>query len=225
MTTSDTPRRVDLPGTLESLSVLNTVGKRIAWARVSKELTQKALGERIGKSRATIVQYEMDNINPPVEVIEKICGVLQVLPEFIAFGRFGVDGVKNSGEMVPVPEIVRGKDAEYTATGHAISRHLLRDFGIDGIKIQVYVLDHDANEFGLPAGSRVIVAPEMREPSRDHDLYLVRGNDGFTVVRIEPSFATKNDELTLTTGNGRSVNVNPSQVDFVGAIVSTIRKN
>lgn len=70
---------------------LDTVGRRIAAARVLKGLTQKQLAERISKKKATVIQYEQGRLNPPIPVIQGIAKALDVQPEFIAFGQQGPD--------------------------------------------------------------------------------------------------------------------------------------
>src|SRR3954453_14499887 len=80
---------IDLrPDPERSLQVL-TLGERIAIARHERGLTQKQLSERVGKSRATIVQYEQGRLQPPLDQIKIIARELDVAPELIAFGLLG----------------------------------------------------------------------------------------------------------------------------------------
>lgn len=63
------------------------VGKRIALARKKKrKINQKQLSEELGKSRGTIVQYELGMISPPLAMIQKLAEVLREQPEWLAFG-------------------------------------------------------------------------------------------------------------------------------------------
>jgi hypothetical protein len=49
VTVSSTPRRVDIPGTIDMID-LSTMGGRITWARIRKELRQEDVAEKLGKS-------------------------------------------------------------------------------------------------------------------------------------------------------------------------------
>lgn len=225
MATTDTARRSDLPGSLESVEDdLTSVGKRLAWARLRKRMTQMDLSKLVDKSRATIVQYEMDNTNPPIEVIAKLGEIFNLPPEFIAFGRHGIDGIKGKGEMVPISEIKVGRDADLATGGHALSRKMLEDFGIEENKqLEMFVLDRAAPAFDMKAGTRVLVSEADNTPSREFDLYLIRSGEGLDVIRLETSLTADVGQITVTTGNGRTVDILASAIDFVGAIVSSIR--
>lgn len=220
---AEAPRRVDLPGSIESISVLNTVGRRIAWARMRKDLTQVELAKKLEKSRASIVQYERDNINPPVDVIVSIAKLLGVAPEFLAFGRQGIDGINEAGEILPISEFKMGRDNEFRSSGYAISTSMLNDFNIAQRDLQIHVLSHDAKQFGFDAGSRVIVATDIKEPSRDQALFLVRTNDGYDVIRVERGY-TKGSVDTITAGNGTILQTPLSALDVVGAVVTIMQK-
>lgn len=221
MAVKEAARRVDLPGSIESLTTLDTLGRRLAWSRMRKDLTQLALAKSLNKSRATVVQYEQDNINPPIEIVEQMARILKVPPEFIAFGRYGVEAVKGGSEMLPISEIVMGRDGEYAATGHALSRRLLADFGMENDNLKMFVLNHAANAFNLPVLSRVIVASNQTELSRDK-LYLVRTSDGYEVISIEPTLGSSRNMVTIRSGSGRTQEITREKLDVIGAIFASI---
>lgn len=83
-----------------TFTLAQTIGERIKWARERKDMTQKELGRLAGKSRASIVQYENGNITAPIDVIADLANALFVAPEYLAFGRSGVPGVKNAEEEI-----------------------------------------------------------------------------------------------------------------------------
>jgi transcriptional regulator with XRE-family HTH domain len=62
------------------------LGTRLRRLRKSRNLTQGALAEQVGKSRMTVVEYERGNINPPIAMVHKLAEVLSEAPEYIAFG-------------------------------------------------------------------------------------------------------------------------------------------
>ena len=55
-----------------------SIGKRIKKLRLSKKLTQKQLGEKIGRSTESIKKYESGEITPPWSVVERIAEALNV---------------------------------------------------------------------------------------------------------------------------------------------------
>ena len=55
-----------------------SIGKRIKKLRLSKKLTQKQLGEKIGRSTESIKKYESGEITPPWNVVERIAEALNV---------------------------------------------------------------------------------------------------------------------------------------------------
>lgn len=60
-----------------------SIGQNIKRYRKEKGLTQKELGEAIGKKEITIRKYENDSINPSIDIIKKISEVLNVDMTFL----------------------------------------------------------------------------------------------------------------------------------------------
>lgn len=56
----------------------NILGQKIKETRKSKKLTQKALGELIGKSPEAVRKYETGERQPPISVLYDICDALGV---------------------------------------------------------------------------------------------------------------------------------------------------
>lgn len=56
----------------------NILGQKIKETRKSKKLTQKALGELIGKSPEAVRKYETGERQPPLSVLYDICKALDV---------------------------------------------------------------------------------------------------------------------------------------------------
>lgn len=218
-----TPRRVDVPGAAEAVD-LQTMGGRIAWARLRKQMTQKTLSQLTNKSRATIVQYEQNNIDPPVSSVSALAKALNVSPEFLAFGRHGLEGLSNAAEeVVTVSEIKFGRDGEFTSGGYAFPRKMMEDFGVDQMGAKVYVLSQDAPQFGYRAGDRLIVDTKVSSPDPEHDMYLLKAQTALEVVRCEPNFSNRK-EMNFTGAKGQSFSADPADLTFVGAIVGSVRK-
>ena len=55
-----------------------TLGERIKAARKEKGITQKELADLINKGFSTVQKYEIDVIEPPISVLEKIADALNV---------------------------------------------------------------------------------------------------------------------------------------------------
>lgn len=212
------PRRVDVPGTAATLD-LRTMGGRIAWSRMRLNLTQAEVARRAFKSRATVVQYENNNITPPIEEIVKLSVALDVSPEFLAFGRQGVDGLQNAAEeIIAVEEISEGRDGTYVSGKFAIPRKVFEEKGVEPGKARMFVLNHEENQFDFSIGDRLILDTGVKEIVRDHDLYLLNTSSGATVVRREPIGAPKGS-IMFTTGRGVSKTLKPGSLDIVGAVV------
>ena len=225
MTQADSaPRRIDIVGSEDNVD-LTTMGGRIAWARLRKKMTQKALSQLTEKSRATIVQYEQNRIEPPVSSVVALSKALNVSPEFLAFGRHGLDGISNAAEeIVTVPEIMLGRDGEYASGGFAFPRKMMESFGAQVNGTKVFVLMQDAPAFQFRGGDRLIVNTKVTTPIPDYDMYLLKTPSALEVVRCEPNL-THNKEVTFTGSKGQQFKVDPKDLTFVGAILGSVRQS
>ena len=59
------------------------IGKRIKDERQLKGLTQSQLAEKIGTTQSTIGKYEREELQPNIEVIIKICKVLEISSDYL----------------------------------------------------------------------------------------------------------------------------------------------
>lgn len=216
----EAPRRVDVPGTLEGVS-LKTMGGRIAWSRLRKKMTQADVAQRVGKSRATVVQYEKDNIVPPIPEVERLAIVMGVSPEFLAFGRHGVDAMLNAAEeVITIPEVAEGSKGLFSTGAFAVPSKVFEGKDIEPSKARMFVVSRDETEFGYHVGDRLILDTSVKTVETDHDLYLVQTPEGAVVVRREPNFVggTKG-HVVLTTGRGVSQTVKLKDLDVLGAVM------
>lgn len=62
-------------------------GERIRMARNDLGLSQSALGERLGKTRATIASWEEETTSPAVSEVAAIARALKITPAWLVFGR------------------------------------------------------------------------------------------------------------------------------------------
>ena len=67
------------------------IGEKIKKLRKEKNLTQKQLGESIGKSEISVRKYESGQTNVPVEVLFKISDILEVHPSELITSNINKD--------------------------------------------------------------------------------------------------------------------------------------
>lgn len=218
---TDVPRRVDVPGSGVGLD-LNTMGGRISWARLRANLTQADVAKALDKSRVTIVQYEKNNIVPPIPEVEKLAGKLNVSPEFIAFGRQGVDALANAAEeIVTISEMSEGKrGALFQSGSFAMPRRLFDAKGVDPAKARMVIVETDEPEFGLKKGDHIVLDQSIKSFDSEHSMFLIRADKGSVVVRRDPNVVgTTKGKVILTTGRGTRQTVNAKDVNVLGAII------
>ena len=200
------------------------LGQRLALARQQKGLTQKQLSELVGKSRATVVQYEQGRLQPPVQQIETMAKVLDVAPELIAFGRQGLTGLpSNSARVTSLTEVAFDGTEELVCGGHALGDTLLHELGIEPEGTRIFVLGQAAPAFGLAAGDRIIVNPGPTL-SQDERLYALRTSSGVAVARLLPRLSASSSRVNLNGGHGDIVAHEPGELSVLGVVVGSIQK-
>lgn len=76
-----------------------TVGENIKKYRKIKRLTQKELGEKIGRTQRTIQAYEKGEVTPPLTIIENLANILGVEESDLISGD-SLDEKMNTGELI-----------------------------------------------------------------------------------------------------------------------------
>jgi len=214
--------KITLPPTRVKLA--ETVGERIKWARERKELTQKELAKLAGKSRASIVQYEQDKIAAPLAVIEELADRLGVSPEFLAFGRSGISGVRNAEEEVQIMEELSGPGSSLVAAGGwAVPRSMFADYGQTGRgDLKIVCLGTDEPSFDMERGDRVVV--DTKAAVAKDGLYVVQTPFGARVVRISLGYAAKSGVRIVSGTDGGEEMIDPQHLDLVGAVIGIFRR-
>lgn len=230
--TATSPRRVDIEGAVDNVDT-STLGGRMAFARMRKNMTQKQLAEKIknrdgsSKSRATVVQYENNNIMPPLDVVELIAKQLGVSPSYIAFGEHVVEGIAHKDvEMISFPEITFGKDGQFVSSTMAYSKERVADLGIERDNIVAYVMPHDAKAFGISEGDLLISDTSVVQPTDKGGLYVIKTQSGMEIIRVDPNYgsAARGKQINFTDPDGQKLSAKISDLHFLGCVVSTIRK-
>jgi transcriptional regulator with XRE-family HTH domain len=199
-----------------------SLGGRIALARRRKGWTQQELSPRVGKSRATVIQYEQGRLQPPVQQIEVLAKVLDVSPEWIAFGRQGINGLEGAtAEVTAVPEIELVDGQEMVRGGYGLPDTIVDHLGIEPGKSRILALGQAAPAFGLAAGDRIIVNPEGTL-SQEHRLYALKTKRGIEVVRLAPRLSQRTNAVKLNDGNGESHSYEQNELEVLGLIVGSI---
>lgn len=194
-----------------------TVGDRIRWARERKELTQKELGVLISKSRASIVQYEKDMISAPVSVLEVMAQKLGVAPEFLAFGRTGLSGVRNAEEEIETfEELTYGRNGVGVSGGWALPRSVFSD--TDSRDVKVVTLTVDEPHLHLHRNDRVFV--DTSATIEKDGLYVIQSAFGSRVVRIRMGFSAGSEVRVVGGSDGAEEKVDPSTLSVIGFVVA-----
>lgn len=221
-------RRSDLQGSYANID-FNTLGGRLAYARLREEMTQEQLGKAIDKVRATVVAYETNKIMPPIPIVEALAQRLKVSPSFLAFGEHTVrpsgagKAASAAANTVNIPEITHGRDGPYASGTYALPRSVAESYVTDLKDLKVYVLRHHAEEFNLRQGDRLFTDTSVRKLNRDYDTYLIEAPGGLEIARIPATF-TDATTVMLEGPKGDKSKVKISGLKIIGAVVSTLRK-
>jgi transcriptional regulator with XRE-family HTH domain len=215
---SSTPRRVDIPGTIDTID-LSTMGGRITWARIRKELRQEDVAEKLGKSRATVVQYEKNNIMPPIPEVERLANTLDVSPEFLAFGRQGADALRgNKPSVFMVPEMSMGGKRLFQSGEAALPKRFFENQKLNPERTRMFVLDHDEDEFMFFNGDSIAVDQSNKDiTSSDRDLFLCQiGEQRPAVYRRES--LTQTGKVKLMDGKGKTHMYAIDEITVIGSV-------
>ncbi len=81
---------------------MKQIGKRIKYLREKKGLLQKEVAEKIGVTRETIVNIENGRSKGTMEIVEPLCEILGVSPNYLILGRDTISelGLSPEGEKL-----------------------------------------------------------------------------------------------------------------------------
>jgi transcriptional regulator with XRE-family HTH domain len=194
-----------------------TLGRRLAAVRDERKLTQGELAKRLGKSRATVNQYEAGTIEPPLKMVGKLAMILDVDPGLLAFGTpisHGEPG--NRIEIVGVS----GGQVEFLELSDGIQAKLR----IDSSHTRAIELSSDASTFGLRRGDLAILDSSIDCIRGDGSLYAVRGYaGGLSIIRSDLHLEAGSARVRITLGQGQISEVDPKKVEVLGLVRATLR--
>ncbi len=104
--------------------------ERLAHLRKERHLTQEALGDEIGLTKAQIYRYEKGASQPTLDVIKKLAIALSVTTDQLIF---------EEGE--------RGPDDELRLQFEALQQFSPKDKEVAKSVLESLILKHDANRF------------------------------------------------------------------------------
>ena len=124
-----------------NLEVNHMLGSRLKELCIKQRISQQKLADLIGVNRTTIGKYELKNVRPSYEVLEKICRILNTTPEYLSGSASSYPLHKENP-----PELINFiREADYTLYGSPISqkdkRHLSKI-------IEILYYDNDNREKG-----------------------------------------------------------------------------
>jgi|GEM_PF-2079164 len=65
---------------------MSGLAHRMKCARISLDLTQEQLAERLGIARQTLTGYEKGHTDPPVSLLAQFCGDYHIDPQWLLLG-------------------------------------------------------------------------------------------------------------------------------------------
>ncbi|TCS77270.1 helix-turn-helix domain-containing protein [Pectinatus cerevisiiphilus] len=94
------------------------LGSRLKKLRMQRKMSQQKLADIVGVNRTTIGKYELKNVRPAYEVLEKICRALHTTPEYLS----GFDQIYPTREEEPRELISFIKEENYTLNGMEVTQ-------------------------------------------------------------------------------------------------------
>jgi len=194
-----------------------TLGKRLAAVRTERKMTQGDLAVRLNRSRTTVNQYEMNNISPPLTMINEIARALEVDPIFIAFGQQSSESV--SHDRIWVMEGT-GRSDDFIDMSPGFQDKLR----IRSEETCLMMLQVDAPSFDLKRGDHLIIDLRHTIIGGDGRLYAVRSSGGcLNLVRSDIQLEGPVERVRITFGQGQVSEVVADKVDVIGVVRGTLR--
>jgi SOS-response transcriptional repressor LexA len=177
-----------------------SMAKRIAMARKEACLSQQAVADRFGISRAAVAQWENGDTFPGTAKLEGLAEVLRVRLEWLATGRGPRYGdlsdilpAVNGGHRT-VPLINSACAADWPARRNEMPAGEVPTEVLAGPASFALVIDDESMAPALATGDKIIVDPDVVPRSGDYVVATVEENDG-ALVRLYRPRAENNDKL------------------------------
>lgn len=83
-----------------------TFGEKIKKTRLEKKLTQKQLADLVGAKHNSVSDWENNKTKPDVDMIENICGVLDLEPNYLLGEKKSSEYGELVGELMSNTELL-----------------------------------------------------------------------------------------------------------------------
>lgn len=196
---------------------ISSLGSRMAKLREGQKITQGELAKRLGRSRATVNQYESGVIEPPLKMVGKLAEALAVDPALLAFGE--TPSSSPSGvRLYASNDGIKGYDYIDLSPG------LFNKLRMKSSGGQLLELTSDAQTFGMRRGDFVLLDTSVNVLHGDGNLYVVRGGAGsLAVVKSDIQLMEQAEHVKLTFGQGQVSEVDPRKIEVVGLVKASLR--
>lgn len=215
-------RRSDLAGSDVGLD-LTTFAGRLTALRLGENMTQTEVGDYIDRTRQMINRYESGQSFPDLLILEKLAKRFNVSASYLAFGEHAVKATKAAtpGNVINVDEVALSKSGRRITGSYLIPKGLAESYVENARDLRVFVLDHDADLFGMNAGDRLFVDTSPKRMTTQHNLYAIDLGGELQVVEYLPSAGK---QISYRTPDGRIVEEDEKNVKLLGAIVSRLAR-
>lgn len=200
---------------------LNTFGGRLAYLRLSREITQSEVARWLGSTRQSIRNYESGLSFAPYDKIEIMAKRFGVAATYLAFGEHAIK-VSKPDMIVTIDEVSLSKSGRRITGGFVLPRALAESYVEDIRDLRCFVMSHDAALFNLSAGDRLFLDTSVDRMTIDRDIYAIEIGGELDVVRYVPS-AVKG-KVTFTNAHNQTLEVDASDIKVLGALVSVLSR-
>ena len=83
-----------------------TFGEKLRLARNAKDLTQKEFADLIGAKHNSVSDWERDKSKPDMDMVELICGALDLTPTYLMGTKSDEEYGDIIGELMNQPELL-----------------------------------------------------------------------------------------------------------------------
>lgn len=159
-----------------------SIGRRIAHARKEASLSQQAVADRFGISRAAVAQWESGDTHPGMTKLEGLAQVLDVRLEWLAIGK----GAKRAGDAAaPLSENQRAAPLLSWETSTAWPERANPPGGAHpplvtraetGVRVFALAIEDESMSPEFAPGDHVIVDPDVAPQAGD--FVVARSADG-----------------------------------------------
>lgn len=228
MTTVTAKRRVAVEKADSGKLKRDTIGSRIQKLRYQLALTQDTISKATDRGRSAVAQWERDDCEPPLSIIEKLAEVLETTPQYLAFGITGDAQVvapdPTSLGYALVPEVQYGDkladERELAVWGLPVSwlaqNANVSDF--DGLRL--FKAEYDVGPYQF--GDRVLIDTHSTRVSPP-GVFLHWDGIGPVLSQITPVH-NAGKPMARVSGSGETYEVPVDQLQVIGRVRALWRK-